>query len=360
MKTQILKLLTAITIGLSLTSTGCPVAEPADGESLSTLAQEKRAYEETDDCVGNRTKIAWLGPVSPQVNAFDAAELQGVKDNASRMKATVEPFISNFDPALQLQQCNQIVQTRSHDAIIIIPIDSVGIIPCVTAAKQKGIAVVATQTAIGSDFTTNEPQVPGQSGAVLTTVAKFGSEMASTIVRACGQTAPCNVVYLAGSFTFSIDSVAINSLHTVLQTHPNIKLVAQREVFWDGGLAQTAMQQILAQNSNIHVVATSGDQMTQGAELAVNAAQLANKPKLIGAGVGAFAVNSIRAGRWFGSFVVLPYDEGWFGAHIAIRTVRGLRVKDRGIDPVAERGLPAFMTTENIAQFANFTPQWPG
>lgn len=360
MRKQILKLVTALTIGLALTSTGCPVAEPENGESFSSLAQEKRAYEESDDCVGKKVKIAWLGPVSPQANAFDAAELQGAKDNAMRMKGTVEPFISNFDPALQLQQCNQIVQSRSHDAIMIIPIDSIGIIPCVTAAKQKGIPVIATQTAIGPDFTTNEPQVPGQAGAVLTTVAKFGSEMASTIVQACGQTSPCNVVYLAGSFTFSIDSAAINSLNAALQTHPNIKLVDQREVYWDGALAQSAMQQILAQNSNIHVIATSGDQMTQGAEQAVNAAQIVNKPKLIGAGVGAYAVNAIRAGRWFGSFVVLPYDEGWFGAHIAIRTVRGLKVKDRGIDPVAERGLPGFMTTQNLAQFANFTPQWPG
>ena len=360
MRKQIFKLLTALSVGLSLTSTGCPVAEPADGESLSALAQEKRAYEESDDCVGNKVKIAWLGPVSPQNNAFDGAELQGAKDNATRMKATVEPFISNFDAALQLQQCNQIVQSRSHDAIMIIPIDSVGMVPCVTAAKKKGIPVVATEIAIGPDHTTSEPQVPGQAGAVLTPVSKFGSELTATVISACAQTSPCNVVYLAGSFGVSIDAIAINDLNAAIQTHPNIKLVAQREVFWDGGLAQTAMQQILAQPPNIHVVATSGDQMTQGAEQAITAAQIANKPKLIGAGVGGYAVNAIRAGRWFGSFVVLPYDEGWFGAHIAIRSARGLKVKDRGIDPVAEKGLPAFMTTENQAQFANFTPQWPG
>jgi len=358
MKKQILQAIASLTLSLALTSTGCLVVEKADSESLSALAQGQRRYEEPDDCDGKSVKIAWLGTVPN--NTFDGAELQGAKESAARMKSTVQAFYSNFDPNLQLQQCNQIVQSKSHDAIVIIPMDSTGIIPCVTAAQQKGIPVVATQIAIGADPASIEPQVPGQVGAVLTPVAKFGSELTALVVSLCGQTAPCNIVYLAGSLGVSIDAIALSDLNAATQAHTNMRIVAQREVYWDGGLAQAAMQDILAQNRDIQVVVTSGDQMTQGAEQAILAAQLPVLPKLVGAGVGGFAVDAIRAGRWNASFVVLPYDEGWLGAKIAIRAARGQKIKDDGIDPVAQKGLPAFMTTENQSLFSKFTPQWPG
>lgn len=358
MKVQISRAIAAVAVGLTVAgSAGC--LEPNYSE-VATSSQEQllQDFREADDCDGKSIRVAWLGTVPS--NAFDGAELQGAKDQAARMKGTVQPFYSNFDPALQLQQCNDAVRSRKFDAIVVIPMSSSGIIPCVANAKAAGIPVVATQVAIGADPASIRPQVPGQVGAVLTPVAKFGSELTALTVSQCGQTSPCNVVYLAGSFGVSIDAIAIQNLNTAIAAHPNMHLVAQREVYWDAGLAQTAMQEILTQNRNIQVVVTSGDQMTQGAEVAINAAQLPVRPKLIGAGIGGFAIDSIRAGRWEASFVVLPYDEGWLGTQIAIRAARGKRIKTSGIDPVARRGFPAFYTTENQALFNGFIPQWPG
>jgi ribose transport system substrate-binding protein len=359
MKKKISRILSSLSLGFALTTAGCPSSDALDTASTASdaLSQALRRYEEGDDCDGKKLRVAWLGTV-PQ-NAFDGAELAGAQASAARMQATVQPFYSNFDPALQLQQCNQAVQSGAFDAVVMIPMDSTGIIPCVTAAKSRRVPVVATQIAIGPDPASVDPQVPGQVGAVLTPVAKFGSELAKLAVSLCG-TATCNIVYLAGTLNITIDARAIQELNSVIATHPNMHLVATREVYWDGGLAQAAMQDILSQTRDIQLILTSGDQMTQGAEQAINAANLAVRPKLVGAGVGGYAVEAIRAGRWAGSFVVLPYDEGWLGTRIAIRAARGLRVKDPGIDPVAEKGLPAFMTTENQSLFKKFTPQWPG
>jgi len=359
MKKKVSRVLSSLSLGFALATAGCPSSDTTDTASTASdaLSQALRRYEEHDDCDGKKLRVAWLGTV-PQ-NAFDGAELTGAQASAARMHATVQPFYSNFDPTLQLQQCNQAVQSGAFDAVVVIPMDSTGIIPCVTNAQARNVPVVATQIAIGSDPASVEPQVPGQAGAVLTPVAKFGSELAKLAVNLCG-TASCNIVYLAGSLGITIDARALQELNSAIATHPNMHLVAQREVFWDGGLAQAAMQDILSQTRDIQVVLSSGDQMTQGAEQAINAANLPVRPKLVGAGVGGYAVEAIRAGRWAGSFVVLPYDEGWLGTRIAIRAARGLPVKDPGIDPVAEKGLPAFMTTDNLSLFKKFTPQWPG
>lgn len=359
MNKTVSRVLSSLSLGFALATAGCPSSDPVDTASTASdaLSQGLRRYEENDDCDGKKLRVAWLGTV-PQ-NAFDGAELTGSQASATRMRATVQPFYSNFDPALQLQQCNQAVQSGKFDAVVVIPMDSTGIIPCVTNAKNRGVPVVATQIAIGSDVATVEPQVPGQVGAVLTPVAKFGTELAKLAVSLCG-TASCNIVYLAGTLGITIDARAIQELNSVIATHPNMHLIAQREVYWDGGLAQSAMQEILSQTRDIQLVLTSGDQMTQGAEQAIIAANLPVRPKLVGAGVGGYAVDSIRAGRWAASFVVLPYDEGWLGTKIAIRAARGQHIKNSGIDPVADKGLPAFMTTDNLSLFKNFTPQWPG
>lgn len=359
MHKRVSRVLSSLSLGFAMATAGCPSSEPMETASTAdnAITQALRRYEEADDCDGKKLRVAWLGTV-PQ-NTFDGAELAGAQGSAARMRASVQPFYSNFDPALQLQQCNQAVQSGQFDAVVVIPMDSTGIIPCVTNGKARNVPVVATQIAIGPDPTTVEPQVPGQAGAVLTPVSKFGSELAKLAVSLCG-TASCNIVYLAGSLGITIDARAIQDLNNAIATHPNMHLIAQREVFWDGGLAQSAMQEILSQTRDIQVVLTSGDQMTQGAEQALNAANLPVRPKLVGAGVGGYAVDAIRAGRWAASFVVLPYDEGWLGTKIAIRAARGLPIKDPGIDPVEEKGLPAFMTTDNQSLFKKFTPQWPG
>lgn len=347
----------SLSLCLTLLSSGCPESEQAP-EQYSDLTQRLRRYDESDDCDGKQVRIAFFSTV-PE-NLFDAAELEGLKAQAQRMKATVTPFYSNFDASLQLSQCNQAVSSGKFDALVILPVDSTAIIPCVTNAKQKKIPVVATQLAIGPDPTTVEPQVPGQVGAVVTPAAKYGKEVAKVVLEQCGTTAKCNVVLLAGALWYQIDSLAQQEIQNLAQAHPNIKLVTTREAFWDAGLAQGAMADILTQTRDIQVVVTSGDQMTLGAERALSAAQVAPMPKLFGAGAGVLGIDAVKAGRWTGTFVVLPFDEGWLAGQMAIRAARGRRIKDPGIDAVEERGYPAFFTTTNQSLFKNFTPQWQG
>ncbi|MFT3754916.1 MAG: substrate-binding domain-containing protein [Pseudoxanthomonas sp.] len=177
-------------------------------------------------------------------------------------------------------------------------------------------------------------------------------------MKTCGTTNPCNIVFFAGFFSSIIDVIAMRDLNAAIQAHPNMKLVSSQEAFYDTATAKQLAKNLLAQNRNIQVFATSADQMAKGVEQAVNEANLTKRPEITGAGAGAYGVDATKAARWEGTFIALPYDEGYLGTRMAVRAARGQRLDSSGIDPVARRRLPSFLTTENQAQFANFVPQW--
>jgi hypothetical protein len=62
-----------------------------------------------------------------------------------------------------------------------------------------------------------------------------------------------------------------------------------------------------------HVILSTGDRMTHGAELAVNALHMQGKVKLIGLGASIYGIAAVRAGRWYRTVVTLPQSIGRIG-----------------------------------------------
>ena len=338
-----------ITIALAAGLGAC--AQAGDGDDLE---------EEVGDAVASarihRLRVAWLN--SDPSNTYDAANLDGVITVAQAANATVTPFYSYFDPTLQLQQCLQVVAAGQHDTMVIIPVDAVGIIPCVKAAKKKGIPVVASDLPIGPDITTTQPQVAGQAGAVLVPPATWGDELTPLVVDLCAGRNPCNVLYIAGSFDVANDQVAIAALEVAAASHPGLNLIAD-QAFYDPGLAFAITEATLA-TTEVHVVIGAGDQMAQGAEGAIAASSQTTPVKIIGAGAGAYGMQAVRDGRWYGTFMAVPRDVGMLSALIAILAALPGPFPQIGIDPIQLRGFPSFFTSDNQAEFGNFQAQWPG
>lgn len=349
----------ALSLWLGAFSAGCGDTGQIPSEPLDARLDSLRGDFTEQDCNGQPTRVAWLGNTPD--NTYDNATFDGAREIARRMGSTVQAYYCGYDPQVQLQQCYDVVRVGRHDAILINANDGVSIMPCVSAAARRGMAVVATDLPIGPDPASVQPQHRGQSGAVLTPAAKFGATVPAVIDELCQGVASCNLVYLAGSFGINYDSLAIAAINSLVARSPHIHLVGLQEAFYDQGTARALMSDLLARDANVQVVVAAGDQMARGVEEAVAAFGPTPTPiKIVGGGAGAYAVEAIRAGRWYGSFVTLPYDEGVLGAQIAIRTVRNQLVRERGIDPVVRAGLPAFLTAANLDQFQRFTPQWPG
>lgn len=310
----------------------------------------------TDDTA---LRIAWFA-ATPD-NAYDAAILSGVKEAVAAVDGQVVPQYSQFDPAVQLEQCQTAVASGDFDALVILAASAEGIIPCVSDARAAGIPVVAADLPIGPDPASIEPQVPGQVGAVLIPSSSFGPALADVVRAGCDGLDPCRVVYIAGLFAFAIDAVAIAELDALALAHPNIQIVARAESAYDQATAHQIVLDALVADPVLEMVVGSGDQMARGAaEALAEAGVPAGQVKIVGAGAGAYAVDAVRSGDWYATFLALPLDEGRLAGEIAVQAARGEPIADPGVDPVAHRDLPAFMTADNLDRFADFEPQWPG
>lgn len=342
------KMLIMLTLATAVAACTSTDLDEDVGAPLETDAAERQGNR-------RRLRIAWLD--GDPANLYDGANLDGVRSVAAADGRTaITPFYSFFDPALQLEQCLDVVEARRYDAILIIPVDGTGIRPCVDAARAHHIPVVASDLPIGSDFSTAEPQVPGQAGAVLTPATNWGGALAPLVASQCAGRSPCNVLYLAGSFDIAFDQAALAELGGL----SGVEVIAD-QAFYDRGQAAAITAAVIAAQPDVHVVVGAGDQMAQGAEDALAAAGVpVGSIPIVGAGAGAYGVAAVQAGRWYATFVVLPRDEGVLSADIAIRAARCQPIADRGINPVEARGWPAFFTRDNQHEFVGFSPQWPG
>lgn len=300
-------------------------------------------------------EIAFFAPLA---NSYVKATIEGMQEVANKKNAKITLFDTEFDPTKQFNQVQDATTQKKFDAFIVIPLDGVGLVPAAETAIKAGIKVVNTDLILGPDQTTTEPQVAGQAGSVLTTPIQRAKNSVSLLVAACEGIDPCKVGWIAGVATIDFEKAIKDEITEAQQDHPNIKLVA----YQDGGnyLSEPAVgiaQNMLQAHRDLDVLATSGDQMTLGAEIAVNDANLAGKLRLIGGGASCPGIKAVEAGTWFGTTLDVPRNEGVIGAEIAIAAVRGEQTAPRGVDAHKESGFPEVLTKGTLG---GFKCQWEG
>jgi ribose transport system substrate-binding protein len=183
-----------------------------------------------------------------------------------------------------------------------------------------------------------------------------GEWFARMIIEACGDRDPCQAAFMPGLSTLPLDAVRVTAMQDVLAEHPNVELVA----IVDGGYladpAYQATQDILAAWPDIDVIATGGDQMTIGAELALQDAGRAGEVLLTGNGASRPGVEAIKEGRWYASYVNVPIQEGRTAAELAIRALRGeevpTSVNEESLSPIGP-----IATQETVGDFEG---EWEG
>ena len=326
-----------------------PTEEPTE-EPEAEPAEEEAAEDE-------ELRIALFHPVLG--NTYTAAVSNGVTEVAEQMGATVSVFGADpaYDPVSQSNQIQDAITSGEYDAFIIYAVDGNAVVPDVEDAVEAGITVVAADVVIGPDSRSTEPCC-GIVSYVGRTGYAHGTMLGEMIVQACEDIDPCQVGYLNGAQSLTIDQDRVAAIEEVLSQHDHIEIVANQEAFYLEDQGLEVAQNILLANPDIDVLATSGDQMMLGAEQAVIDAGLQGEVRLLGNGTGERGYQAIQEGRFWANYADIPYTMGQIAAEIAINAVRGEDVpafvnNDEQIPPLPEGG--PIITQQNVEQFE---PQW--
>jgi ribose transport system substrate-binding protein len=299
-------------------------------------------------------RVAFFAPLA---NTYVAATLKGMGEVNASGGIKITRFDTGFDSAKEFSQIQDATTQGTFDAFIIIPLDSVGLVPAVQTAISKGVKVVNTDLTLGSATDTSNPQVKGELASIVNPPSNRASKMLAAIVSACQDLNPCNVAFMAGAPSLDFEQLIKKGLDAMPSQHPNIKIKSYQT--GHGYLAAPAIpiaQNILQANPDLNVLTVSSDQATLGAEQAVTKAGMAGKVRLVSAGGSCPAVDAVKAGRWFSTVADLPNTEGKLAMQTIVDAIRNGKKGPIGINPVSTLG----DTTITKDKAPAFQCQWQG
>jgi ribose transport system substrate-binding protein len=312
-----------IVLGLALAACSSAPAEPATAQPTKEVAAATAApptakpAEPTKEV--KKIRIALFVPVSG--NTYEEARLRGAQEAAAKLNAEVVNFAGDYDPLKQINQIQDAIASKNFDALLIHPIDSNAVVPVVQDALKAGLVVVGADSPIGPDADSLEPYPPGVSAFIGRTGKATGEWLGQAVIKACEGKDPCEVAYLIGIQALTIDQVRYKSLEDTIKDHSNIKIVAFQEGLYRQDKSYEVMQNVFQASPGIKVVASSGDQMTLGAEKAAKDAGLEGIA-FIGNGASKEGCQALKEGRFFATIADIPYTQGQLLVETAVKAIQ--------------------------------------
>ncbi|MFQ3566964.1 MAG: sugar ABC transporter substrate-binding protein [Aggregatilineales bacterium] len=299
--------------------------------------------------------IALFNPLGN--NTYVASAEAGVRSIIEAAGGTVQAFDAGFNAEEQANQIQDAITAGIFDAFIIYPVDGVSVTVAVDAAAEAGIPVIALDAPINTNRQTLVPY-RNVSGQIARTGLDDGEHIGRAIVMACEGIDPCEVAFLIGfqGFVLDLDREAV--IRNIIASHPNIQIVAVQEAFYLEDAGYDVATNLLQANPGIDVIASVGDQMIFGAELAVEDAGLVGQVKLIGQGASIDGYEAVAEGRWFATVANIPFTNGQIAAQMALQVlsgdliIRSVNMYDQS-PPLPPTG--PIITQETVAEFE---PQW--
>lgn len=293
-------------------------------------------------------RVAFFAPVA---NTYVAATLKGLNEVQASGGIKVTQFDTGFDATKEFSQIQDATTSGKYDAFVIIPLDSVGLVPAAQAAINKGIKVVNTDLELGPATDTSKPQLKGQLASIVNPPNARAQKFLDGIIAACQDLNPCNAGVIAGAPSIDFEQLIKKGFDALPASHANIKVKAYQS--GHGYLAAPAIpiaQNILQANPDLNVLAVTSDQATLGAEQAVNAAGRAGKVRLVSSGGSCPAVDEVKAGRFFMTIADLPETEGKLAMQAIVDSIRNGKNGPIGKNPVSSIG-NTIITKDAVGSF---------
>ena len=298
--------------------------------------------------------IALFNPLGN--NDYVAAAEDGVRSIIEAAGGTVQAFDAGFDSAEQLNQIQDAITAGGFDAFIIYSVDGVGVTVGVDAVVAAGIPVISLDAPINANHQTLVPYA-NVAGKITRTGLGDGKYIGDAIVMACESVDPCKVAFLIGFEGFPLDLDRLAAVEAIIADYPNISIVATQAASYTAEEGNSVTANILQANPDISVIASVGDQMIVGAELAAEDAGIEGI-KYIDQGGSIDGYEAVSEGRWFATIANIPYTNGQIAAQMALQAIDGTLII-RSVDMYNQAPpFPAsgpIITQENAA---DFTPQW--
>jgi ribose transport system substrate-binding protein len=245
-------------------------------------------------------------------NGYNQAVATGVKEYVRAHlggKVTIKVLGADFSSTTQLSQLENATINNVYSGVIIVPNDGTTLSPAFPTGD--GAPVVTVLDPIGPKWNDMQPQVKGVISTVAVPVSSAAAKQTIGVIDYCKTINPCNVAIIVGDPTSSLDHARVTAYDAAFSGHSNIKVVATMAGAYDPATSDTAMANALVANPKINALITTGDQMTEGAQIALQAKSISpSSLYMTGEGGTYIALKDVRNGSWKSDYINFPVTMG--------------------------------------------------
>lgn len=257
-------------------------------------------------------------------NSFAQATWTGVQKAAKQMHATAYFLNGNFSATTQVQQMKDALVSKQYNVWVVQANDGASVVPEVEKAEKEGIAVVAEFTPIGTQYNTDQPQVPGTI-SFIDVPSQNGTALGKLGIEACGSLSSCNVAYLQGDPSLPLDNARTQAALKELTTDHHVHVIGSYVGGYTQSQGMTVGKDLLAAHPNVNVIIGSS-QAIEGVQIVLEHDHLIGKIKLVGNGGSIQAVDGVHSGAWFATYYIPEITEGYDATKYGIEYKRGQKV----------------------------------
>ena len=220
------------------------------------------------------------------------------------VKVTVQSPVSGAGGSNeeQTQLVEQAIASQV-DCVVIVPVDSEGIVPAIKKLNEAGIPVVNVNTKI-ADGAKYESFVAIENYQV-------GYTMAKELCEALGGKGKVFLIEGTTGAQTSIDRTA--GAKDAFAEYPDIELAADQSAGFNRAEAMNVVQNLLQQTPDVDAIFCCNDEMALGTAEAVNAAGKTGDILISGVDANSDALVAIKDGSIYATCNSNPFDQGYYG-----------------------------------------------
>ncbi|WP_454051145.1 ABC transporter substrate-binding protein [Cellulomonas sp. Marseille-Q8402] len=257
------------------TNTGTDGVETQDGADAAQEVQTPDAASAGTGCtvadygvepIDLEGAVIGFSQSEPDAASWRAAETQSLREEAAARGAELVVTNANNELSKQISDIQEML-AQGVDALIVAPVNSDGLDPALTAARDAGVAVLTIDRKVSNDHCADYVAYLGSD------FEEQGRRAADALAEATGGTA--QVAVLLGSSGNNVtDGRRDGFAEQVAAEYPDITIVAEQTANASRTEGQAVTEQLLQAHPEIDAVYAYNDEEGLGAMAAVEAAGL--------------------------------------------------------------------------------------
>lgn len=310
------KKLAVLLVVLMMGLTACSGQKEAAGTKTETIQEEKPGTTESGkevsqesskgendiiDLSGKEITVILKNMTSPTCIRMNDSLMKAQEDFGCKINVLAPVGTEGTGSEEQAQMVEQSL-VQNVDAVVIMPIDSQGIVPAVKKLVDADIPVINLNTKIGGDEMLAKTFVAIENYDV-------GFRVADELAKAIDGSGKVFIIEGTPGAQTSIDRTS--GAHDAFFGYEGIEVVADQAANYNRAEAMNVVQNLLQAYPDVNAIFCCNDEMAMGAIEAIDAAGKAGTILVGGVDANSDAVESVKEGKYYVTCDAMPEDQAY-------------------------------------------------